>query len=368
MKILGIETSCDETAVAVLEVEPPSEVQPRTVISVLSNVVSSQVKVHAPFGGVVPALAAREHVKNIGHVFDTALKEAGVTDPEREIDLLAVTRGPGLGPALVVGLNFARELAMKWHKPLVGVDHMDGHIHSNWLPPIREMTNDKFQMPNKSLFPALNLLVSGGHTELVLMRGHGDYEILGRTLDDAVGEAFDKVARLLGLGYPGGPAISKLATHGDEDRYPLPRPMAHSKNYDFSYSGLKTAVLYLIRDLTDINTRELTDKERADIAASFQKAAVEVLVNKAVRAAQQHHAKAIWLSGGVSANQLLRERLHAAAMELGVPYAQPDMAWTGDNAAMIAAAGYFQYLKRKTTDSFSWESVAMDANLRLGDR
>ena len=217
MKILGIETSCDETAVAVIEVVDEH-------ISVLANVVSSQIKTHAPYGGVVPMLAARDHAKNIGHVFDTALKGANISNPSQELDLIAVTRGPGLGPALLQGLAFARTLAMRWNKPIVGVNHMDGHIHSNWL---------STGMEDANLFPALNVLVSGGHTELVLMRDHGAYERIGETLDDAVGEAFDKVARLLGLSYPGGPALSALAQDGNAAAYDLPRPLLKQKNFDF---------------------------------------------------------------------------------------------------------------------------------------
>lgn len=354
MKIVAIETSCDETAVAVIEANGEN-------IAVLSNVVSSQIAVHEQFGGVVPALAAREHVANIGHVYETALKEAGMSDPERDIDLLAVTRGPGLGPALLVGITFARTLAWRYDKPLVGTDHMDGHIHSNWLPPIASDTNFKFQVPN---YPALNLIVSGGHTDLVLMRDHGDYAIIGETQDDAVGEAFDKVARLLDLPYPGGPKISKLALQGNPDAYALPRPMLHSGDYNFSYSGLKTAVLYLIRDITN-GKRELTEIEKANIAASFQEAAIDVLVQKTRRAAVAHNIGTVMLSGGVSANALLRERLVAMCTEIGVRCIIPELVYTGDNAAMIAAAAYFMWrTKGKTT--LTWETVSMDANLRLG--
>ena len=362
MNILAIETSCDETAVAVIEVKSEKlKVKSAENIRVLSNVISSQVKLHAKYGGVVPNLASREHVKNIGHVLKTALSEAGVSDIKKDIDLIAVTRGPGLGPSLLVGLTFARTLAWNHKKPLIGVDHMDGHIHSNWLEP---------KQPLQNIFPALNLLVSGGHTELILMKDHGDYEMLGETLDDAVGEAFDKVARLLGLGYPGGPAIAKLAEQGDPERYPLPSPMARSKNYDFSYSGLKTAVLYLIRDLTKSSPSassgqyRLSAKRKADIAASFQKAAIEVLIDKTIRAATQHHAKAILLSGGVSANTLLRERLQDAGTELGIPFFCPQMKYTTDNAAMIGAAAYFAY-QRSKQKRFDWKSVRMDANLSL---
>jgi len=346
MKILAIETSCDETAVAVINVRGEHD------IGIVSNVVSSQVKLHAKWGGVVPALAAREHAKNIEHVFETALKEAGITDIAKQIDLFAVTRGPGLGPSLLVGLTFARTLAWKWDKPLVGVDHLDGHIHANWLEP---------EKPLADIFPALNLVVSGGHTELILMRSHDDFKIVGETQDDAVGEAFDKVARLLGLGYPGGPAIAKLAQRGDPEKYPLPRPMLKGDNLDFSYSGLKTAVLYLIRDL---NVKRMGAKMKADIAASFQNAAVDVLVRKTVRAAEHFGVKAILLSGGVSANASLRERLHAAAEELGTPFYKPQMKYTTDNAAMIAVAAYF--IHKNETTAPSWKTVSMDANLRLG--
>jgi N6-L-threonylcarbamoyladenine synthase len=354
MVILGIETSCDETAVAVIEAEGDS-------IRIRSSIVSSQVALHERWGGVVPSLAAREHTVALTPVTETAFLDAGITDPAQEIDLIAVTNGPGLGPALLTGLTFARTLSWKWSKPLIGVNHLDGHIHSNWLPPIRGMPNDKFQMTNE-LFPAMNLIVSGGHTELVLMQGHGDYQIIGETQDDAVGEAFDKVARLLELGYPGGPKISKLAESGDPAAYDLPRPMVKSGDLNFSYSGLKTAVLYLIRDITE-GARELTTKEKADIAASFQEAAIAVLIGKTRDAIEQYAPASLLLSGGVSANRLLRERIEALGAERKLPTNIPELQWTGDNAAMIAAAGYFAFLKNSGA---SWDGVAMDANLRLG--
>ena len=214
MKILGIETSCDETAIAVIEITAKNK------ITVLSNVVSSQMKLHAKYGGVVPSLAAREHVKNINHVFELALKTAGIRKFDKDIDLIAVTRGPGLGPALLVGITFAKTLAWLYKKPITGVSHLEGHIYSNYL------SGEHM----KNIFPALNLIVSGGHTELVLMSSPGRYKIIGETLDDAVGEAFDKGARLWELGYPGGPAISKVAEKGNPDKYPLPLPMAKSKD------------------------------------------------------------------------------------------------------------------------------------------
>ena len=343
MKILGIETSCDETAVAVLDINGPED------IKVLANIVSSQIKLHAEFGGVVPNLAAREHVKNISHVFDTALKTAGIKDFEKEIDLITVTRGPGLGPALLVGIAFAKTIAMTHNKPLVGVDHMRGHIYSNWL-------NDNFKANE---FPVLNLIVSGGHTELVLMSDYESFKMIGETMDDAVGEAFDKVARLLGLGYPGGPAISKIAEQGDPKRFPLPRPMLHSKNFNFSYSGLKTAVLYLLRDLKEKDI-EINDQTKADIASSFQEAAIDVLIQKTLQAAKEHGVFAILLSGGVSANTSLRTEFKNMAEENGLAYSYPPLIYTGDNATMIALAGYFAYKKNSSAD---WQTVSMQANL-----
>ncbi|OGN09589.1 MAG: tRNA (adenosine(37)-N6)-threonylcarbamoyltransferase complex transferase subunit TsaD [Candidatus Yanofskybacteria bacterium RIFCSPHIGHO2_02_FULL_41_11] len=370
MKILGIETSCDETAVAVVEVKGGE-------IRVLSNIVSSQVKLHAKFGGIVPNLAAREHVKNIEHVFKLALKEAEIKDFNKGVDLVAVTRGPGLGPSLLVGIAFTRTLAWKYDKPLMGVNHLEGHIYSNWLKPVGATYN---LQPTTYNFPILNLIVSGGHTELVLMEDHGKYKVIGETLDDAAGEAFDKVARLLELGYPGGPAISKAAEKGNPNAYPLPSPMIRTKNYNFSYSGLKTAVLYLLRDL---NVRKPSSKMTADIAASFQNAALDVLVYKTVKAAQEYSVKSIFLSGGVSANSELRKRMETEVNKLKTRYSQPQLEYTGDNAAMIAIAGYFNYMNMKkppshppllgTSEGHSkasevkvktdWQSVKMDANL-----
>ncbi|MEK7603995.1 MAG: tRNA (adenosine(37)-N6)-threonylcarbamoyltransferase complex transferase subunit TsaD [Patescibacteria group bacterium] len=350
MRILGIETSCDETAVAVIEAANPPAWGKE--IKILSNVVSSQVKLHAKYGGVVPSLAAREHVKNIRHVFKLGLKEAKIKNFGKEIDYIAVTRGPGLGPSLLIGLTFARALAWKYDKQLIGVSHLEGHIYSNWLSPSQEISKN-------NIFPVLNLIVSGGHTELVLMKGHGKYKVIGETLDDAVGEAFDKVARLLGLGYPGGPAISKTAEKGNPGAYPLPSPMIRSKNYNFSYSGLKTAALYLLRDL---NIKKPSPKIAADVAASFQKAAIDVLVVKTVKAAQEYKVKSVFLSGGVSANKELRKRLTEETKKIMVIYSQPEIEYTGDNAAMIAAAGYFSSKNKKARD-LSWDKIEMDANL-----
>src|SRR3989338_3736697 len=300
MKILGIETSCDETAVAVVEVKGGE-------IRVLSNIVSSQVKLHAKFGGIVPNLAAREHVKNIEHVFKLALKEAEIKDFNKGVDLVAVTRGPGLGPSLLVGIAFTRTLAWKYDKPLMGVNHLEVHIYSNWLKPVGATYN---LQPTTYNFPILNLIVSGGHTELVLMEDHGKYKVVGETLDDAVGEAFDKVARLLGLGYPGGPAISQRAEkwksrisnsksqikHKSQIlNIEFPRPMINSKNYNFSYAGLKTSVLYKIRDLKAARVK-ITDEVKNEVCYEFQKAALDILVLKTIKAAQELKVKSLFLS------------------------------------------------------------------------
>ncbi|PIR42122.1 MAG: tRNA (adenosine(37)-N6)-threonylcarbamoyltransferase complex transferase subunit TsaD [Candidatus Yanofskybacteria bacterium CG10_big_fil_rev_8_21_14_0_10_37_15] len=353
MKILGIETSCDDTAMAILEIKNEK-------LKVLANVVSSQVKIHKKFGGVVPFLAAREHTKNISRVFKLTLKKTGISD----IDLISVTRGPGLGPSLLTGITFAKTIAWLHKKPILGVNHLEGHIYSNWLPPVTGIFNSKFLISKKE-FPILNLIVSGGHTELVLMKDHGKYQIIGETLDDAAGEAFDKVARLLELGYPGGPAIAKIAGKGDPQSFNLPRPMLHSKNFNFSYSGLKTAVLYLLRDLKKQNV-QINKKIKADIAASFQEAAIEVLIQKTKRAVEKYKTKHLFLSGGVSANKLLREKIEKEARGLGINFSCPPMEYTTDNAAMIAVAGYFSarggnYKNKQTKTGFN--PVKMDANL-----
>lgn len=348
MMILGIETSCDETAIAVLEIHDLEHV------SVRSNVVSSQIALHTQYGGVVPNLAAREHAANIGHVLEAALKQAGITDIEKQIDLISVTQGPGLGPALLVGIAFAKALAWKYNKPLVGTDHMRGHIYSNWL-------NPDFKSAELE-FPILNLIVSGGHTELVLMRGYENFELVGETMDDAVGEAFDKVARLLELGYPGGPKISKLAAEGNPERFPLPRPMLHSKDFNFSYSGLKTAVLYLVRDLKEKGVA-IDEQVKKDIAASFEQAAVDVLIQKTLKAAKEYKVSSVMLSGGVSANNALREKFKKMAEENGLKYALPERTYSTDNATMIGLAGYVavKYGQAET----DWQKVDMDANLHF---
>lgn len=322
-KILAIETSCDETAIAILVAR---ETKTGTDFAILSNQIASQIKIHAPFGGVVPNLAKREHIKNLPILLKRALKESKIKKP----DAVAVTYGPGLEPALWTGINFAQALAKKWHVPLVPVNHLEGHIYSALIK------RERFAIPKKGIFPLLTLIVSGGHTELVLSKNHLQYKILGETLDDAVGEAFDKVARMLKLGYPGGPLISNLAKKGNPRKIDFPRPMLHSKDLNFSFSGLKTAVLYFLRE------NPPAGGSKADIAASFEEAAVDVLVKKTMKAVEQYKPKTIALGGGVAANDHLREELSKK-----LPVNLPEKIFTGDNAAMIAVAGYYRFLKKK---------------------
>lgn len=371
MRILAIETSCDETAVSVVEAAGGFG-RPR--FEALSHLVASQIKVHAEYGGVVPALAKREHARNLMPLIIQALREskldrnggprAGekmtletinevrlILDREQEllsifldtipqlpipdIDAIAVTQGPGLEPALWVGINCAKALSLAWGIPVIPVNHMEGHIMS-------VLTATKSQVK----FPALALLVSGGHTELVLVREWQDYKILGQTRDDAVGEAFDKVARILGLPYPGGPEISKLAESEPEAErsIDLPRPMMESPDYDFSFSGLKTAVLYLVKKLEPLNRLQ-----KAEIAAEFQQAVIDVLLRKTVKAIKEYQPQTVIIGGGVVANQKLRnsfqEYLDDEYPEIKLLV--PEMNLTTDNATMIAMAAYFQAVDKK---------------------
>ena len=307
--VLGIETSCDETAAALVMGGN----------DIVSSVVSSQVEIHADFGGVVPEIASRAHLEQLNPVIARAIVEAGVD--ESRIDAVACTTGPGLIGALLVGVSAAKALALAWDVPFVGVNHLEAHLYSAFLEdPTLE-------------FPLVVLLVSGGHTMLVEMRDHGEYRLLGQTIDDAAGEAFDKVARFLGLGYPGGPVIDRAALNGDPDMVRFPRAMTDDPdNLDFSFSGLKTAVMNYVRKHPDVAS--------ADIAASFQMAVVDVLVTKARRAAQRIGAKGIVLGGGVAANSLLREELLGACVSDGIRGFLPSREMCTDNAAMIAAAGW----------------------------
>ncbi len=367
MKILAIETSCDETAVSVLEINGGFKT-PK--IKILSNIVASQVKVHAPWGGVVPNLAKREHQKNLPIILKKALKEARLSIKKPDVDFIAVTSGPGLEPALWVGINFSQELAKKWKKPLMSINHLEGHIFSVLLKQNRgsSMASPSGQIP-KIKFPALALVVSGGHTELVLIKDWLKYRVIGQTLDDAAGEAFDKIARLLGLGYPGGPVIAARAAKFKIKRavgsstshsIKLPRPMLNSKDYNFSFSGLKTAVLYKVRDLG-----ELSEETKAEMCHEFQQAAIDVLISKTIRAAKEYKVKAVILGGGVAANNELRLQLEKTVNEFknSPELLMPEMKFSGDNAAMIALAAYFRLLKQKKPAKM--QALRADGNLGL---
>lgn len=350
MKILGIETSCDETAAAVLEIKNRQW-------EIRSNVVSSQVKIHAKYGGIVPEVAAREHVTAMIPIINKALRRAKIVDPFKEIDLIAVTKGPGLVSSLLVGVGTARTLSYFWDKPLIGVNHLAGHIYSSLLD--TKSSIFRFQ------FPVISLVASGGHTELVLLKDYEKFKVVGQTLDDAVGEAFDKVAKILGLGYPGGPLVSKLAKQGNSRAFDFPRPMIGSGDFNFSFSGLKTAVLYN-RD----KRQETRDKKYvADVCASFEQAAVDVLFFKTLKAAEKYKVKTVLLGGGVAANKKLRRELKGA-LRKKLPFAAcylPPVSYTGDNAAMIALAGYFRYKYAKNKSPFkeNWRKLKVDPNWEL---
>lgn len=331
MRLLAIETSCDETSAAIV-------VGFGERVLLEAHLVRSQIDIHQEYGGVVPEIAAREHLAYIFPMIRKVMEGA-----KGEIDAIAVTVGPGLAPALRVGVEVAKTLAVAWRKPLVPVCHLEGHIYASWL----EEEKEKRKVPE---FPALALIVSGGHTELVLMRGHGDFVRLGETRDDAAGEAFDKVAKMLGLPYPGGPAVEKLAQGGNSREFNFPRAMMKedkSGNYDFSFSGLKTSVLYTLRE-NEARMREIQFPK--DIAASFQEAVVDVLAQKTAKAIKEHRTKSMILAGGVAANKVLAERIQTVGAALGVSVHVPSFAYALDNAAMIGAAGYFRALAEHFAD------------------
>jgi N6-L-threonylcarbamoyladenine synthase len=324
-RILAIETSCDETACAILE----------NGRALLSSTVASQMDIHARFGGVYPEVASRQHVLSIIPVVEQTLGQTNLT--LKDMDAIAVTRGPGLAGSLVVGMNMAKGLALGTSLPIIGVNHLEGHIYSSWIYKAGEAA------PEEPQFPLMALLVSGGHTELNLMTDHLTYRRLGSTRDDAAGEAFDKVARLLGLPYPGGPSVQKAAENGDPKRFNFPRAKLDSP-YDFSFSGLKTAVLYEVNDMKKQRSGNLPVE---DFAASFQAAVVDALFTKTIQAARDHGAKEILVAGGVSANKALREAFQSQT-EFKVHI--PPFALCTDNAAMIAAAGYYRYALGHTSD------------------
>lgn len=340
--ILGIETSCDETAAAVV-------MNGKTIAS---NVVASQIDLHAQYGGVFPELASRAHVESISAVVEQAVQDAGIA--YEGLDAIAVTRGPGLIGSLLVGVNFAKGLALATGKPLLGINHLEGHVYSLWLT----------EQHREIVFPVLVLIVSGGHTELLLMRGHGDYERLGGTLDDAAGEAFDKVGRLLGLPFPGGPNIERAALNGNPEAYHFPRAK-RDESYDFSFSGLKTAVMREATVLPSAEARRKRGAEKkaqlrsgvsvSDVSASFQAALVESLVSKTVRAAKEYDVTEILMAGGVSANQALRQ---AMKKESALPVRYPPLNLCTDNGAMIAAAAHYRY-EAGLRDDWSMEVIPM---------
>ena len=351
-RILAIETSCDETAAAVVADGR----------RLLSNVVASQIELHRRFGGVFPEVASRQHVLTIHNVVRQALDEAGVTHLA-ELDGLAVTHGPGLAGSLLVGVNTAKGMAFASGLPLLPVNHLEGHVYSNWIV----LDEADPAVAHLDEFPVVVLIVSGGHTELLLMAGHCRYQRLGGTLDDAAGEAFDKVARLLGLGYPGGPAIQQAAQRGDPSRYPLPRPLMQGgeHRFDFSFSGLKTAVLNLTKKLAQEGIVAQEDPQvAADIAASFQASVVEVLVAKTLDAAQAFQARRVCICGGVSANAQLRRVAQERCQALGLPLHIPPLFLCTDNAAMIGAAAFYRW-QVLGADALADLSLDVHANLPL---
>ena len=333
--VLAIESSCDETAAAVV-------VNGR---EVLSNVISSQIDIHKLYGGVVPEIASRKHIEKINQVIQEALEESDKT--MEDIDAVCVTYGPGLVGALLVGVGAAKALAYATHKPLVGVHHIEGHISANFIE-------------NKDLEPPfLCLVASGGHSHLVIVKEYGEYEILGRTRDDAAGEAFDKVARAIGLGYPGGPKIDKLAKEGDPDAIEFPKASIDGAPYDFSFSGVKSAVLNYINGC---KMKQVPYNE-ADIAASFQKAVVGVLVDHTMKAAKDYGIKKVAIAGGVACNSALRQAMEDACQKRGYKFYRPSPILCTDNAAMIGAAGYYEYKKEVR---HGWDLNAVPG-LKLGE-
>jgi N6-L-threonylcarbamoyladenine synthase len=399
MIILAIETSCDDTCIAILEIKNRASVhgsegeeedevlfafQKSKIKSfeILSNVISSQVKLHAKYGGVYPMLAKREHQKNLPIVLKKTLKET----KGPKIDLIAVTIGPGLEPCLWEGVNFAKDLAQSLKLPLVPVNHVEAHIIANFVGSNSKLKNrasiygsegeeedgilfacqkSKLQVKIKNLFPAVCLVVSGGHTQLILMKDIGKYKILGGTRDDAAGECFDKVARILGLPYPGGPAIAataaKFKIQNSKFKIKLPRPMIYQKNYDFSFSGLKTAVLYEVKG----ERFKVKDKRYIqEMCFEVQQAIIDVLIYKTLKATKEYKAKSIILGGGVTANDELRKQfqLTISNQQLAINFLVPPKIYCTDNAAMVALTGYFH---RSQKEQYNLEKIKADANLRL---
>lgn len=334
--ILAVESSCDETAASVV----------RNGREVLSNIIYSQIDLHTLYGGVVPEIASRKHIEKVNQVIEKALSDAGIT--LEEVTAVAVTYGPGLVGALLVGVSAAKAIAFAADKPLVGVHHIEGHISANFIE-------------NKELEPPfICLVVSGGHSHLVVVKDYGEYEIIGRTRDDAAGEAFDKVARAIGLGYPGGPKIDKVSKEGNPDAIVFPRAKVDGSTYDFSFSGLKSAVLNYL------NSCEMKGIEvnQADVAASFQKAVIDVLVGHSMEAVSQYQLNKFAIAGGVASNTSLRAAFEKACREKGLEFYHPSPVYCTDNAAMIGVAGYYEYCKGTR---HGWDLNAVP-NLKLGER
>lgn len=345
MKILGIETSCDETSAAVVEVIQDD-------IKVLSNLINSQVDIHAQYGGVVPEVAARQHSKNIIPIIKQALIDADLNFTD--INLIAVTAGPGLVGSLMVGLETAKTIALVNNIPLIETNHLLGHLWSWQLKPLKEIGNLRIK------FPYLGLIVSGGHTELILVEDFGKYKILGRTIDDAVGEAFDKVAKILGLTYPGGPEISKHAANGKNDRFILPRPMTKNKNLNFSFAGLKTAVLYKDKEVKNKDKQYIND-----MSASFETAVIDTLIQKLKIAVTNYPIKIIAISGGVSANKKLRTEIKSVFAKNNIEVKIPEIIYTGDNAAMIALAGYLMVKNKRLKQTKNFLTLSAQPNMKI---
>jgi len=391
INILAVETSCDETSIAILNFKKKDK---EVRVKILSNVVASQIKIHAKWGGVVPNLAKREHQRNLPIVLKRSLKESGLLkilnskSKIPKIDLLAVTIGPGLEPSLWTGINFAQNLAKQWGKPIIGINHLEGHIASAFLKEGQKILRRKSRDTKNSFgfqisdfkIPSMALLVSGGHTELVLIKDWLKYKIIGQTRDDAAGEAFDKAAKMLGLPYPGGPEIAKMAETISNSEFliskqipnnkfqiKLPRPMINSKDYDFSFSGLKTALLYLLRDLRQKGLNTDNRLLKANICKEFQQAVIDVLIKKTIKAMRDYNIQTLILGGGVTANQELRRQMENALKKeiQNFNLLIPDLKFTTDNAAMIGFAAYFHVIKNSSILLRGWKNLTADGNLNL---
>jgi N6-L-threonylcarbamoyladenine synthase len=339
MKILAIETSCDETAASVVSKNPKEDG-----VRILSNVVASSLPLHSKTGGVIPNIAAREQLKSIIPVIKKAINDSKLKI--EDLDAIAVTQGPGLIGSLLIGVETAKTLSYVWSKPIIPVNHLFGHIYANFIN-----GNSKFEIRNSN-FPAVALLVSGGHTDLVVIKNHKDIEWLGGTRDDAAGEAFDKIGRLLNLSYPAGPIIETLAKKGNEKAFNFPRPMIGSKDFDFSFSGLKAAVMREV-----IKTKDMDEKIKRDISSCIQKSIIDVLIRKTMKAAKKYNVRSILLGGGVAANQKLRDELSVHCSNLNVKFFVPEKSLCTDNAAMIGAYACFH------PKIISWEKIIANPEL-----